>query len=315
MKKSSFLILVTLFIIINANIHPKWSQELLKDEKNLEISRYDMMVALDGSGNFTTISKAIEAAPVLSSRRIIIKIKKGTYKENLIFPGNKTNIFLVGDGRGITVISGTKSAGTGLNTLDTATVVVETTHFLASNITFQNTAGPSNHQAVALAITGTLSAFYNCEVFGYQDTLYVMQGQSNIITAQGRTKNKEGGIVIQNCRIGATHEFEGVKKKFKTYLGRPWKNYSRTIIMQSYMSDIIDPAGWTEWEGTTFGLNTLFYREYNNSGPGAQTSNRVTWKGFKVITHAVEIEPFTVRNFINGSQWLNSTGFPYKLDL
>ncbi|XP_017438457.1 pectinesterase/pectinesterase inhibitor 3 [Vigna angularis] len=312
-----------------------------------------MMVALDGSGNFTTISKAIEAAPVLSSRRIIIKIKKGTYKENLIFPGNKTNIFLVGDGRGITVISGTKSAGTGLNTLDTATVVVETTHFLASNITFQNTAGPSNHQAVALAITGTLSAFYNCEVFGYQDTLYVMQGthffvkcliegtvdfifgdtaqvvlqdcdiqvripltgQSNIITAQGRTKNKEGGIVIQNCRIGATHEFEGVKKKFKTYLGRPWKNYSRTIIMQSYMSDIIDPAGWTEWEGTTFGLNTLFYREYNNSGPGAQTSNRVTWKGFKVITHAVEIEPFTVRNFINGSQWLNSTGFPYKLDL
>ncbi|WVZ13765.1 hypothetical protein V8G54_011331 [Vigna mungo] len=221
---------------------------------------------------------------------------------------------------------------------------VESAHFLASNITFQNTARPSNHQAVALAVTGTFSAFYNCEVLEYQDTLYVMQGvyffvkcliegtvdfifgdtaqvalqdcdiqvriplpgQPNVITAQGRrTNNDEGEIVIQSCRIGATHDFEGVKKNFKTYLGKPWKNYSKTIIMKSYMSDIIDPTGWIEWEVTTLGLNTLFYREYNNIGSGAQTSKRVTWKRFKVITHAVEVEPFTARNFINDSQWIS----------
>ncbi|WVZ13772.1 hypothetical protein V8G54_011338 [Vigna mungo] len=352
--KKLFLVLVILFFIVNATIRPKWDKELLENEKNLEVLKYDIVVVLDGSGNFTTISKAIEAAPVLSSRRIVIKVKGGIYQETLEFPSNKTNLFLVGDGRGITVITGTKNGRAGFNTLDTATVVVNTKHFLASNITFQNTAGPSNNQAVALALTGTFSAFYNCEMLGYQDTLYVMQGkhffvkcliegtvdfifgdtaqvvlqdcdiqvripligQPNVITAQGRkTNNEEGGIVIQNCRIGASKEFEGVKEKFKTYLGRPWKNYSRTIIMESYMSDIIDPAGWIEWEGTTLGLDTLFYREYNNNGPGAQTSRRVTWKGFKVITHAVETEPFTARNFINGSQWLNSTGFPYKLDL
>ncbi|XP_014495807.1 pectinesterase-like [Vigna radiata var. radiata] len=352
--KKILLVLVTLLFIVNASIRPKWDQGLLEDEKDLEVLKYNMVVALDGSGNFTTISKAIEAAPVLSSKRIVIKIKGGIYRENLKFPSNKTNLFLVGDGRGITVVTGTKNGRAGLSTLETATVVVESVHFLASNITFQNTAGPSNHQAVALALAGTFTAFYNCEVLGYQDTLYVMQGkhffvkcliegtvdfifgdtaqvvlqncdiqvriplpgQPNVITAQGRSKNnKKGGIVIQNCRIGATHDFEGVKKRFKTYLGRPWKNYSRTIIMESNMSDIIDPAGWTEWEGTTRGLNTLFYREYNNFGPGAQTSKRVTWKGFKVVTHAVEVEPFTVRNFIDGSQWLNSTGFPYKLDL
>ena len=81
------------------------------------------------------------------------------------------------------------------------------------------------------------------------------------------------------------------------------------------MTDIIQPARWLEWEGTTIGLNTLVYREYKKFGAGADTSKRVTWEGFKVITDLVEVEPFTPRNFINGSQWLNSTGFPYKLDL
>ncbi|BAT98100.1 hypothetical protein VIGAN_09171700 [Vigna angularis var. angularis] len=352
--KNLILILVTLLITVNTTNHPKWSRELLENEKNLEILKYDMVVALDGSGNFTTISKAIEAIPMLASRMIIIKIKAGKYQENLNFPANKTNIFLVGDGKGITIITETKNGHAGYNTLDTTTVVVETdTLFLASNITFENTAGPSNYQAVALALTGHFSAFYNCEVLGYQDTIYVMQGrhffvncliegtvdfifgekgqvvlqdcdiqvripltnQSNVITAQGRQNNLEGGIVIQNCRIGATQEFEGVKEKFKTYLGRPWKKYSRTIVMESYISDIIDPTGWLEWEGTNFGLDTLFYREYNNVGPGAQTSNRVKWEGFKVITDAIEAEPFTPRNFLDGFKWLNSTGFPYKLDL
>ncbi|KOM35308.1 hypothetical protein LR48_Vigan02g145800 [Vigna angularis] len=153
--KNLILVLVTLLIIVNATNHPKWSRKLLEDEKDLEILKYDMVVALDGSGNFTTISKAIKAIPVLASRIIIIKIKAGKYQENLNFPANKTNIFLVGDGKGITIITGTKNGHAGYNTLETATVVVEThTLFLASNITFENAAGPSNYQAVALALTG-----------------------------------------------------------------------------------------------------------------------------------------------------------------
>jgi len=28
------------------------------------------------------------------------------------------------------------------------------------------------------------------------------------------------------------------------------------------MIDIIHPTGWFEWEDTSFGLNTLFYKEY-----------------------------------------------------
>lgn len=84
--------------------------------------------------------------------------------------------------------------------------------------------------------------------------------------------------------------------------------------MQSSISDVIDPAGWYPWDGD-FALDTLYYREYQNTGPGADTSNRVTWKGWGVITDVAEAESFTAGSFIAGGSWLPSTGFPYSLGL
>lgn len=224
--------------------------------------------------------------------------------------------------------------------------------FLARDITFENTAGPSKHQAVALRVGSDLSAFYQCDMLAYQDTLYVHSlrqffvncfiagsvdfifgnaaailqdcdiharrpnpGQKNMVTAQGREDpNQNTGIVIQKCRIGATKDLLAVQSSFPTYLGRPWKLYSRTIVMQSDISDVINPAGWFMWDGN-FALDTLTYREYKNTGAGAGTANRVTWKGFKVVTNPAEVEPFTAERFIAGSSWLRSTGFPFFLGL
>jgi len=224
--------------------------------------------------------------------------------------------------------------------------------FLARGVTFQNTAGPSKHQAVALRVGSDLSAFYECDMLAYQDTLYahsnrqffincliagtvdfifgnaaaVFQdcdiharrpdsGQKNMVTAQGRTDpNQNTGIVIQKSRIGATSDLLPVQSSFPTYLGRPWKEYSRTVIMQSSITDVIQPAGWHEWSGS-FALSTLFYAEYQNSGAGAGTSSRVTWEGYKVITNATEAQAFAPGNFIAGSSWLGSTSFPFSLGL
>lgn len=224
--------------------------------------------------------------------------------------------------------------------------------FLARDITFENTAGPAKHQAVALRVGADLSAFYRCDMLAYQDTLYVHSnrqfyvgcliagtvdfifgnaaavlqncdiharrpgsGQKNMVTAQGRTDpNQNTGIVIQNCSIGATSDLLAVKSSFPTYLGRPWKEYSRTVIMQSSISDVIHPDGWHIWSGT-FALDTLFYGEYQNTGLGAEASGRVTWKGFKVITSATEAQAYTPGTFIAASSWLGSTGFPFSLGL
>lgn len=312
----------------------------------------DVTVAADGSGNYKTVGEAVAAAPERSSKRYIIRIKAGVYRENVEVPKKKTNIMFLGDGRTNTIITASRNVVDGSTTFNSATVAVVGDGFLARDITFQNTAGPSKHQAVALRVGSDLSAFYRCDILAYQDTLYVHSlrqffvgclvagtvdfifgnaaavlqdcdiharrpnsGQRNMVTAQGRDDpNQNTGIVIQKCRIGATSDLKPVQSSFPTYLGRPWKEYSRTVVMQTSISDVIDPAGWYPWNGN-FALDTLFYAEYQNTGAGADTSKRVNWKGFKVITSASEAQAFTAGSFIGGSSWLPSTGFPFSLGL
>lgn len=224
--------------------------------------------------------------------------------------------------------------------------------FIARGITFRNTAGPQNHQAVALRSGADLSVFYRCGFEGYQDTLYVhsqrqfykecyiygtvdfifgnaavvlqncliyarrpMDGQKIAITAQGRTDpNQNTGISIHNSRVMAAADLKPVLSSFKTYLGRPWKEYSRTVFLQCFLDTLVDPAGWLEWSGN-FALNTLYYGEYRNFGPAASTGRRVNWRGYRVISSASEASRFTVANFIAGSSWLPSTGVPFTSDL
>lgn len=220
--------------------------------------------------------------------------------------------------------------------------------FIAINITFENTAGPAANQAIAL-LSVVDSIFYRCKFVGYQDTLlahegvqfyreceiygtidfifgfaaaviqnsfiYVRRpllGQYDTITAQGRKdKNNTGGIVIHNCTITKAENLHQNQKLTKVFLGRPWKNFSRTVIMQSFIDDVIDPKGWLEWHAS---LDTIYYAEYDNRGPGAITTNRVKWGGYHIINRT-EAEKFTVRNFISGEKWISSMGIPCFLDL
>lgn len=83
--------------------------------------------------------------------------------------------------------------------------------------------------------------------------------------------------------------------------------------MQSFMDSLIDPAGWKEWSGD-FALNTTYYAEFSNTGPGSDTTNRVTWPGYHVINDT-DAECFTVSSFIEGDAWLPETGVPFDGDL
>lgn len=220
--------------------------------------------------------------------------------------------------------------------------------FIAKGITFENFAGPSKHQAVAFRSNSDFSAFYQCSFIGYQDTLYVHSlrqfyrecdvygtvdfifgnaavvfqncnlyarkpnsNQRNIFTAQGREDpNQNTGISILNCKVEAASDLIPVLPSFRTYLGRPWKLYSRTVFLKSFIGQLVEPVGWLEWSGT-FALDTLYYGEYLNRGPGSNTTGRVTWPGYRVITNSTEASQFTVEAFIQGSEWLNSTEIPF----
>ncbi|KAL5996240.1 hypothetical protein ACLOJK_026314 [Asimina triloba] len=310
----------------------------------------NVTVAADGSGNFSNVGAALAVVPKRSHRRFVIYIKAGVYHENVTVQKDQTNVVFVGDGINKTVITASNSNASGAGTLYSPTVAVYGDGFTAQDITFENSAGPSSEQAVALMCDADRSTFYRCSFTGYQDTLFAryqqqfyrecdvygtvdfifgdavavfqncnlyarspLHGQSNVFTAQGRAEATGGsGTVFHNCTITAAPELD--KSAVRSYLGRPWEKYSRTVVMQSFLDDLIDPKGWLEWNGT-FALDTLFYAEYQNRGPGANTDNRVKWPGYKLLNSSVDAQPFTVRNFIQGDLWLPSTGVPFHLDL
>ncbi|KAL3535479.1 hypothetical protein ACH5RR_003940 [Cinchona calisaya] len=308
----------------------------------------NVIVASDGNGDYTRIGEAIAMAPDFSMKRHVIKIKAGIYGENVIIPREKINLMLIGDGMNSTVLIGSKNFVDGFSTFASATLTVIGDKFIAQDLSIINTAGAEKHQAVALRVTSN-AAFYRCEMISYQDTLYahslrqfyrecsiggtidfifgnaaaVFQnclilprkpspGQRNMITAQGREDpNQNTGIILQNCTIAAAPEFPVEDRKTTpTFLGRPWRNFSRTIIMKSYLDDLINPRGWTVWNEYSR-VDTVEYIEYMNSGPGSDTRRRVQWGGYKNnCTEDIERQ-FTVGTFLHGADnWLESTVFP-----
>lgn len=82
----------------------------------------DVTVAADGTGNYRTVSEAVAAAPEGSTKRYIIKIKAGVYRESVDVPKKKTNLMFVGDGRTSTVITASKNVVDGSTTFNSATV-------------------------------------------------------------------------------------------------------------------------------------------------------------------------------------------------
>ncbi|XP_020593137.1 putative pectinesterase/pectinesterase inhibitor 22 [Phalaenopsis equestris] len=324
---------------------PSWmtEEEMEMVSANEREMLVDAVVAADGTGRFRTVGEAVEDAPSHSLRRYVIFVKRGVYKENVELKRKKSNIMLVGEGMGVTVITGSRNFMQGWTTFRTATFAVSGQGFIARDITFRNTAGPQNRQAVALRVDSDRSAFFRCSIEGFQDTLYAhslrqfyrechIHGTIDFIFGNGQA-------VFQNCKIftrkplpfqKATITAQGRKDRSQntgfsihnsfvyatvpTYLGRPWKAFSRTVFMQSYLGSGVQPAGWLEWAGD-FALDTLFYGEYMNYGPGAGLGGRVRWGGYHVIRDAAVARYFTVRRFIDGARWLPRANVPFTADL
>ncbi|KAH0453149.1 hypothetical protein IEQ34_017473 [Dendrobium chrysotoxum] len=321
------------------------------DRKLLQASPADIqavaVVAKDGSGTHSTINEAIASLESNGGGgRSVIYVKAGTYREYIRIPTKQKNVMLMGDGKGQSIIIGSRNAEDGASTYQSATVAAMGAGFIGKGLTIINDSGPNKQQAVALRVGADQAVIYQCSIQGYQDSLYtyanrqfyrdcdisgtvdfifgnsaaVFQncfiqprkpagGQKNSITAQGRTDpNQNTGISIQGCRIS------GSTGGAPTYLGRPWKQYARVVFMESEIDGSVSSAGWEQWSGN-FALNTLYYGEYANTGAGAGTSGRVKWPGVHSDLSASEASKFTVANFISGTSWIPGTGVQFNAGL
>lgn len=132
-------------------------------------------VALDGSGDYSSIQTAIDS---LGKQGGTIFIKCGVYKERVeIYTDNVT---LIGESKADTIITNDYYAlmpmedGSKRGTFRSYTFLVNADCFEASNITFENSSGFGHQvgQAIAVYAEGDRIHFKNCNMLGHQDTLF-----------------------------------------------------------------------------------------------------------------------------------------------
>ena len=297
----------------------------------------EIVVAQDGSGDYTTVQAAFDAVPSLYTGPVTVRVKAGTYAEKVILEAGKINVHLIGDGAESTVItwddySGKVVDGVTLGTYTSYTAAIDADDFIAEDITFQNTYNGS--QAVALRVRGDRMAFYDVRMLGFQDTYYThsygriyhqnctIEGTVDFIFGRSiavfddceiRSKRDDAPITAANTEPGFAYGYVFRNATLTAdagvdggTLGRPWGPYAQTVFVDSEIGAHIRPAGWLEWAGTQNHL-TAMYAEGGNTGPGADTSARVPWTS--VLTPA-EVDALTLEAIFART----SAATPYAAD-
>ncbi len=286
----------------------------------------DITVAGDGSADVKTVQEAVDLVPANNSRRFVIAIKPGIYREQIRIPANKPYVSLVGIDAEKTVLTfsiSNKEAG--------STSAAYAAYFgghdvHAENVTFENSFGTGS-QAVAVLVEADRAVFKKCRFLGWQDTLYAKNGRQfykdcyieghvdfifgraaavfenceihskgdGFVTAPMRfTADEPAGFVFNKCRLTSNNTKDGV------YLGRPWRDYGRTVFLLTEMANHIRPAGWHHWLPER--EKTAFMAEYKSTGPGAKPAERAKWS--RQLTDP-ETKAFATENFLKGMDGWN----------
>jgi pectinesterase len=270
--------------------------------------RIDIIVADDGSGDYTSVQEAINSLPVNNAAEKVIYIRNGVYKEKIQVPYTKPFITLIGENVDSTVLtyddySGRIVDNVELGTSTSYSFAADANDFRAMNLTFENSYGPGS-QAVALRTNADRQVFLHCKLVGYQDTYYTWGRyrnylkdckiigaidyifgattaifdscqihslrESSYITAASTEEGVSFGYVFRHCRLTADNKKTGI------YLGRPWKPFAKTVFFECEEGVFLHKAGWSLWSGND-NHTTCFYAEYHCFGPGSDTTDRVSW--------------------------------------
>ncbi|KAJ1412083.1 Zinc finger, CCHC-type [Sesbania bispinosa] len=258
-------------------------------------------VMRDGSGDFKTITDAINSIPNGNTKRVIVYIGGANYHEKIKIERTKPFVTLYGEphNKPNLIFGGTAQQ---YGTVDSATLIVESDYFVAANIIISNSAPRPDGkrpgaQAAALRISGDKATFYNCKLIGFQDTntkLKVLGDNGmTVIVAQARKSDKEDNVYsFVHCDITGTGS--------GTFLGRAWFSHSKVVYAYTNMSSVVNPTGWNNNNHPEYD-RTTFFGEYKNEGPGADPKKRSSFT--KQLSDA-EVKPFITLKMIEGSKWL-----------
>ena len=118
---------------------------------------------------------------------------------------------------------------------------------------------------------GAVAWFENCILFSGcpqdrksdelpgQDTIY------GYVTAASTPREQRYGYVFRNCSL------ESDCPPHTVMLGRPWREWAKTVFLNCRLGEHIHPAGWNDWNKPH---GHFYYGEYKSYGPGASPQTR-----------------------------------------
>lgn len=136
--------------------------------------------------------------------------------------------------------------------------------------------------------------FDKCEIFSRKRK----SEACSYITAANTPIDQEYGLVFSECRLTGDADTASV------YLGRPWRDFAKTVFLNCHMDKHIIPEGWGNW-GKVKAEAVCSYIEYNNDGPGAATEKRVPFS--KQLTNPALTEYFSKESVLAGEDHWNPT--------
>lgn len=109
---------------------------------------------------------------------------------------------------------------------------------------------------------GATAFFEECEIF-----MKNRDGDiKGYVTAASTFEEVRYGFVFDKCRFTSDCPAQSA------YLGRPWRNHAKTVILRSEIGEHIKKEGWHDWDKEE-AHETIFFAEYQNYGEGAATSD------------------------------------------
>ncbi|WP_339617719.1 pectate lyase [uncultured Gilvimarinus sp.] len=290
-------------------------------------------VAQDGSAQYSSVQAAVNSVSRSNSQPTQIRIKPGTYYEKLLI--DRPNLSLCGEAGKTesTVLTYDDTADTSdgnggtLGTSGSTSISITADDVSVENLTMENSHG-AGIQAVAVRIAADRVQFRNTRFLGNQDTLYVHSGSQyfkncyvegtvdyifggatavfdhcqihsvgggTAITAPSTDADRPYGIVFLGGEVTAASSVSADS----VALGRNWRPYGASTYLNVALGAHILPQGWRAMGSNN--LTTARFAEYQNTGAGADTSQRVSES--RQLSYA-EAENYTVDNMFES--WVPS---------
>jgi pectin methylesterase-like acyl-CoA thioesterase len=299
---------------------------------------FDAIVAQDGSGDYTTLQAAIDAAPEGSAKPWLIFIKNGRYNEHIDIPAKKSHLHFIGQERDKVVIYDNRlSGGDNAYPVDPgATVVVKGNDAFFENLTIENSygyeqlAGP---QALALNTQADRVCMNNVALLSYQDTWITTSTQKNRhyiknsliegavdfiynggdVYLDGDTlqiNRPSGGYIVAprhtaDTKWGYVFMNNIIRPRpginvTDVWLGRPWHDQPKTVFINTQTFVNIPAKGWYNTMG---GLPVLWadYNTVDANGNPVDLSQRESYY-YYIDGSGNKVEAFNVKNYLTDEE-------------